>query len=145
MENYSITLSVKSTAAQVFSALTQHIPLWWTSAYQGSAANVGDQFTIKFGNNVVKTMEVVSLVEPTKVVWLVKEALIDIPQLQNKAEWAGTTISWLIEDDGDRTWLNLEHIGLTQAFECFDICTAGWLQFTESLKKFIETGQGNPY
>ncbi|WP_461790204.1 SRPBCC family protein [Pedobacter sp.] len=145
MENYNITLSLKATPAQVFNALTQQIPQWWTKAYQGAAAAPSDQFKIKFGENVAKTLEVVTVVEPFKVVWLVKEALIDIPQLTNKSEWVGTTISWTMDGNGDRTWLNLEHVGLHNAVECFDICTAGWLQFTESLKKFIETGQGNPY
>jgi uncharacterized protein YndB with AHSA1/START domain len=145
MENYHITLSLKATAMQVFDALTQQIPHWWTKAYQGAAAGPGDQFKIKFGNNVSKTMEVVTITEPFKVVWLVKQALIDIPQLTDKTEWVGTIISWTLDGNGDRTWLNLEHVGLNNTFECFDICTAGWQQFTQSLKKFVETGQGSPY
>lgn len=144
MENYLETLSLKASANQVFEALTQQIPSWWTLAYRGSAIAPGDEFKVGFGDNVSKTMEVV-VADPSQVIWLVKQAIIDVPEITNKSEWEGTTINWAIDNNGDRTWLILEHFGLNQNLECFDICCAGWRQFTQSLKDFVETGTGSPY
>lgn len=145
MEDYSIEITIKAKTEKVFEALTQQIPLWWTEMFEGNANKEGAEFTVRFGDSVYKTLQVVALVPNAKVVWCVKASLIDIPELKNKTEWVGTTIVWEIEQNGDTTLLHLEHHGLNEAIDCYEICANGWQQFTNSLKLYIETGKANPF
>lgn len=145
MENYSQTILLNATADQVFSALTNHIPLWWTEMFEGSANKQGDRFTIRFGDNIFKTMKVQELSADAKVVWLVEDSLIDVPGLTKQKEWIGTTIIWEIIPKESNTELKLTHIGLSPEVECYEICSGGWQQFIGSLKLFLETGTGTPY
>jgi len=104
----------------------------------------GAEFTVRFGDSVYKTMQIAELVPKAKVVWYVKASLIDIPELENKTEWAGTTIVWEIQQHGETTLLHLERQGLNQTIECYEMYSNGWQQFTNSLKLYVETGTGSP-
>lgn len=145
MENYSNTIQLNATKDKVFNALISDIHLWWTEMFEGSANSQGNNFTVRFGDNVYKTMRVVELVQNSKLVWNVENSLIAVPELTNQTEWIGTSIIWQITPQEINTELQLTHIGLNPRVECFDICTHGWQQFTDSLKEFVETGKGNPY
>ncbi|MFN0290318.1 SRPBCC family protein [Pedobacter helvus] len=145
MEDYNTTIELNAKASQVFVALTQKVPLWWTEMFEGSAAQQNDVFTVRFGDNVFKTMEVTEVIDQRKVVWLVKQSLIAIPELKNQTEWVGTSIIWQIKQSNTTTQLQLEHKGLNANVECYQICANGWQQFTNSLKSYIETGKANPY
>lgn len=145
MENYKLTIILAANATRVFNDLTQEIPNWWTEMFEGTASKEGSEFTVRFGDSVYKTMQIAELVPNAKVVWYVKASLIDIPELENKTEWVGTTIVWELKAEGEKTLLHLEHEGLNQTIECYEICANGWQQFTNSLKLYIETGTGNPF
>lgn len=145
MEHYSTAIVLNTTPIKVFSALTNEIMFWWTTLFEGKAKRNGDEFTVRFGDNIFKTMEVLELSEGAKVVWLVKDSLIAIQGIRNQKEWIGTTIIWEIVPDGINTGLKLTHIGLNPRAECYTVCTAGWQQFLNSLKKYLETEKGNPY
>lgn len=145
IENYSNTIKLNATADKVFNALTTEIPLWWTEMFEGKANKQGENFTVRFGDSVYKTMCVDELAHNAKVIWYVENSLIAIPELKNQTEWIGTTIVWEIKEQGNSTELHLTHISLNPEIECYDICTSGWLQFTDSLKLFVETGKGNSY
>ena len=145
MENYSNTIHLNATKDKVFNALTSEIPLWWTEMFEGSANMQGNNFTVRFGDNVYKTMRVVELVQNSKVVWNVENSLIAVLGLNNQTEWIGTSIVWQITPQESNTELQLTHIGLNPRVECFDICTHGWVQFTDSLREFVETGEGKPF
>lgn len=131
--------------AKVFSALTNEIMLWWTTLFEGRADRIDDKFTVRFGDNIFKTMQVMELAEDAKVVWLVKDSLIAVPELRNRKEWIGTTIIWEIIPGETHTQLRLTHIGLNADVECYALCKAGWKQFLNSLKTYLETAKGNPY
>lgn len=145
MENYTATVTINATASQLFNALTKEIPLWWTEMFEGSAAEVGSSFTVRFGENVFKTIRVEELVLDTKVVWYVEDSLINIAELNNQKEWIGTTIVWKIQEEDDNAVLKLTHIGLNPEIECYEICSSGWQQFTNSLKLYLQTGAGTPF
>lgn len=98
MENYSSILKLTSSANTVFNALTIGIPFWWTEMYDGSSVHEGNSFTVRFGNNVFKTMQIKELVQNIKVVWFVEDSIIDSPELTNQKEWVGTTIVWEMEE-----------------------------------------------
>lgn len=145
MEHYSTTIVLNTTPAKVFSAVTNEITSWWTTLFKGRAKSNGDEFTVRFGDNIFKTMEVMELSDGIKIVWRVKDSLIGIPGFRNQKEWIGTTIIWEIVPGEINTGLKLTHIGLKPGVECYAICTAGWQQFLNSLKTYLETAKGNPY
>jgi len=92
MENFKKTIIVAKSANEVYDALTNSITKWWTEMFEGTANQSGQSFTIRFGPAVFKTMQVEELIPNKKIVWLVTDALIDIPELKNKTEWMGTKI-----------------------------------------------------
>jgi uncharacterized protein YndB with AHSA1/START domain len=49
------------------------------------------------------------------------------------------------EVSNGKTRLDLEHVGLTPAIECFDICRDGWNQYLGNLQSLVETGRGHPF
>lgn len=145
MENYRITIPLNSPVEKVFGALTNDIPLWWTEMFEGISNKQGESFTIHFGESVFKQFRVQELEPNTKAVWYVEDSLLDIPSLENKKEWIGTTIIWEIIKKNNDTELQLTHMGLQPDVECYQICSDGWRQFTASLKSYVETGVGTPY
>lgn len=145
MENYSNIIKLHTTTDKVFNALTTEIPLWWTEMFEGLGNKQNGTFTVRFGESIYKTMQVQELSDNSKVVWQVKNAVIAIPGLKNQTEWIGTTIVWEIMQQENITELQLTHIGLRPGIECYEICTNGWQQFTDSLKLFLETGKGSPF
>ena len=96
--------------------------------------------------NVIHQDEMLT-VPNREVRWHVVEAFIDYSRLQRRDEWVGTDIVFQLtpQDSGNKTQLDFEHIGLTPAFECFEVCNAGWSQFLGSLQSLVETGQGQPF
>ena len=74
VENYIHIIEVNTTAIKVYDALTHKIPLWWTELFEGSSSEAGNLFTIRFGDQIHKTMRVNELAANTKVVWLVEDS-----------------------------------------------------------------------
>ncbi|WP_454046369.1 SRPBCC family protein [Chryseobacterium sp. Marseille-Q8038] len=145
VEDYIHEIKVNSTVDRIYHALTQEIPLWWTELFEGSSSEAGNLFTIRFGDQIHKTMRVKELTHNTKIVWSVEDSLIALPELKNQTEWIGTTIVWEMEQKEKSSVLMLTHIGLNPDIECYEICSNGWRQFLGSLTKFLETGEGTPY
>lgn len=145
MENYHDTIELDKASDKIYDALTDEIQKWWTEMFEGSAIQKGDTFTVRFGESVFKTMKVEELTINQRVVWYVESSLIAIPDLKNQTEWVGTTIVWEMVNKGSGSQLSLEHIGLNPTIECYNICTNGWKQFTNSLKLHVESGNGSPF
>src|SRR5687767_15155004 len=86
-------------APKVFLSLTAEIPEWWSRHFEGESDREGRSFTVRFGSSF-KTMLVKEIIPNKRITWEVRNALIDIPDLQNRMEWIGTTIVWeIIKDD----------------------------------------------
>ncbi len=145
MDHYTNTIEVKTTADKAYDALAYKINLWWTEMFEGASAQVGDVFTIRFGESIHKTMRVKELIPDSKVIWYVEDSLIALPELKNQTEWIGTTIVWEIVQNGENSQIKVTHLGLNPDIECYEICSNGWVQFLGSLKLFLETGTGTPY
>lgn len=144
-KHFHLQITTLATAQKVYKSLTGEIPHWWTEMFEGSARREGDQFTVRFGTAVFKTMQVEALTEDKKVAWRVTDTLIDLPELNNKTEWLGTEIIWDIAEAQGKTVLTLTHIGLIPEIECYAICENGWRTFVNSLVQFLETGTGQPF
>lgn len=144
-QGYVQEFNILATDSTIYNAITQAIPKWWSSTFEGNSSAKGDTFTVRFGNDVFKTIEVTAINPDQYIVWQVKNAEINVPGLINRQEWIGTSIHWGLLPDASGTKLILTHVGLTPEIECYDMCTAGWMQFLTSLKQYCETGTGNPF
>lgn len=143
--NFQHEIIVTASIEKVFESITNEIPLWWTEMFEGASTKLGEIFTVRFGSSVFKTMQVHELIPNKKVSWLVTDTLIDFPELQNKSEWLNTIIVWELREEKTTTIIRVTHIGLHPAIECYDICSAGWRQFCDSLKLYLEKGSGLPF
>lgn len=144
-QNFQHQLSVSVSPEKAFEALTKKIPFWWTEMFEGVSDLEGELFTVRFGPSVFKTMRVEELIRNKKVVWFVTDTLIDIPELSNKTEWLNTKIVWELLTEDINTQIRITHFGLNPNIECYGICSTGWRQFCDSLKSYLEKGNGTPY
>lgn len=145
MGNFTTSITLQARDDKIFEGLTGQISEWWTEMFEGSAKEVGQTFTIRFGPEVFKTMRVEELTRNKKVIWWVDDALIDLAELVNKKEWVNTRIIWDISTIQNGTSLKVTHIGLTPEIECYELCTSGWQSFLYSFNKFVTTGVGTPF
>jgi hypothetical protein len=145
MNDFTANLIIHSTGSKIYDSLTNFLHKWWTEMFEGSAHEIGDIFTIRFGSEIHKTMKVEELILNQSVTWLVVDACIDLPELDNKKEWIDTRIIWTISTSASETTLKLTHIGLTPEVQCYDLCKNGWQSFLYSLKKYLNTGIGVPF
>lgn len=144
MKDYQKSITVNKPVSEVYAAITEHISDWWSDDLTGAAARTGDSFTIAF-DETRKTMDIVEAILNRQVVWKCVEAYIDMPSLQNKAEWVGTKMIWTLSAADHDTTLTFLHEGLNQSFECYNVCEAGWDYFIASLQAYLVTGKGMPY
>jgi uncharacterized protein YndB with AHSA1/START domain len=142
--NFQSTIHIKASSSDVFKALTSEISKWWTKEFKGQSRNMLDEFTVRFGSSH-KTMVVVGVIQDIRVVWECLDAVIDLPELDNKSEWEGTRMGWTIDEEDSYTNLSLMHVGLTPELECYQVCEQGWNTYMQSLKQYLETGTGKPY
>jgi hypothetical protein len=76
-------------------------------------------------------------------VWLVLNNHFDFTR--DSSEWKDTKIIFEISHKNNHTELRFTHLGLTPAYECYEICFDAWTNYiTDSLKKLITTGKGKP-
>ncbi|MGV3704709.1 MAG: SRPBCC family protein [Arcticibacter sp.] len=145
MSDFTTSLILKAEEDKVYDSLTRNISDWWTEIFEGSAEEVSQVFTIRFGPQVFKTMRVEELVRNEQIIWRVEDALIDLPDLVNNKEWINTRIRWNISSAPEGTSLRLTHQGLRPEVECYELCTSGWQSFLYSFNKFVTTGTGTPF
>ena len=50
------------------------------------------------------------------------------------------------EEGADRCRLVFEHVGLTANLDCYETCNSAWSWYlNQSLRSYLETGDGKPY
>jgi uncharacterized protein YndB with AHSA1/START domain len=131
----------ESFAAQpdvVFAALTsaEAISRWWAPGAGTGAA--GGSLRLLFGDSPV-VIEVEAAEPGRHVRWLVAVS-------EPLPEWAGTHIDFGLRATAEGgTALDFCHEGLTERFECYDMCIAGWRQYLPSLVDYVERGGGAPF
>ncbi len=142
--DYSRAFQVGASPALVFNAITVEIDKWWT-IYSNIADKLNAKLTVRFGETTFKEMLVTELDENKKVTWKVIKAFIDIGELSKKDEWVDTEIVWEITPIQQGSKIHFVHKGLIPEFECYSACEGGWNYFLDSLKNYLETGQGTPH
>lgn len=143
-KSFTCETTLQASPEKLFQALTKEVSQWWTT-HADDASSVDTEATFRFGETY-NTMRVNQLVPNQTVVWecIVQNHVND--DLSVNDEWVGTTLHWNIEQTNDGCKLSFIHEGLVPELECYEICDAGWTHFIlTSLKKYVETGTGEPF
>jgi uncharacterized protein YndB with AHSA1/START domain len=146
MTHYRKTLVIAARPAAVYEALTTEPGLqrWWNTGCEG-AFRAGGVIDFHFGPNH-KQLRVETMQPFNEVQWLCTQSHMFVGSETAHDEWTGTRMIFrLSRIEGGRTQLDFEHIGLTPALVCFDLCTEGWDYYLASLAAYAETGQGTPF
>ena len=143
-QDYQKIMIINKPVHEVYAAITEDIPQWWSNDFTGAAAQVGDHFNIAFGGTR-KTFEIIEAIPDEFVAWKCIKAYIDVASLKNKSEWVDTKILWTFSSGHKETTINFMHQGLHKSLECYEVCEAGWDQFLGSLESYLKTGNGKPY
>jgi hypothetical protein len=140
-KNYQAAITVHATPEKSYEAVT-HVRDWWGQDLEGNSEKLHDVFTIHFGDTYV-TFKIDEAVPSKKITWLVTDSYL--PFLNDKTEWTNTSIVFELTKQNDETIIDMTHVGLTPAVECYDECKQGWdFYIKQSLLKFINTGEGAP-
>jgi hypothetical protein len=138
--DYQICLKVDANVDEAASQI-RRVSSWWTRNFRGETNQKGDEFCVEFGETFVNF--VVCSATPREIVWRVTDC--NLHWLQDRKEWQGTQVVWLLESDGTKTTITMTHVGLKKDCECYDMCERGWNFYVgESLRKLILENIGRP-
>ncbi len=140
-QDYRNRISAPISAMVAYDKIAR-VSEWWGTDISGSARNVGEKYTIRFGETFVD-FEVTQAVPGEKLVWHVTNCYL--PWLKDKTEWNGTDVIFELSPENGDTTVTMTHEGLVPQIECFTECEKGWNYYIgESLLSFLKTGEGDP-
>lgn len=140
-QNYQSSITTNMNAEGVYNNIAR-VNEWWAKNFEGSALNLGDSFTVKFGTTWVN-FEITAAQPNEKIVWKVIDCFL--PWLKDKTEWNNTEIIWEMENHNGVTTVQMTHKGLSPVVECFETCQKGWNEYISgSLFKLLNEGVGMP-
>jgi len=131
-------VGIIASSEDVYAALTTIDGLagWWTEDTTGDTKVEG---VIKFRFAGAGGEGFDMKVLETKPGELVRWEVVDGPE-----EWIGTEIRFDLSRDGDYTIVLFKHEGWREPVEFMYHCSTKWASFLLSLKKYVETGKGDP-
>ncbi|MEP6815198.1 MAG: SRPBCC domain-containing protein [Marmoricola sp.] len=134
--DYTATFTVQQSPMEAYDAIND-VRAWWTGEIEGDSRALGDEFTYRHEDVHLSTQRVVDLLPGQRVVWTVVEGYLAF--VEDKQEWAGTTITFDISRAGDLTEVRFSHVGLTPDIECFGACSDAWGYYVNtSLRELIQ-------
>lgn len=140
-QDYSATITANLTAAAAAERINR-VADWWTAGFTGASEQVGDEFSVRWGETFVN-FTVVEYVPAKRIVWRVTDC--NLLFVEDKKEWKNTEVVFDISSDGGATTVTMMHAGLEPAVECYEACSKGWNFFIkESLQKLLTENQGMP-
>jgi uncharacterized protein YndB with AHSA1/START domain len=124
-----------SSPADVYAALTTIDGLagWWTEDTSGDADDV---LRFRFGESGGFDMVVLE----TRPHELVRWEVVDGPE-----EWIGTEVRFELTEEGGFTIVRFFHERWREPVEFMHHCSTRWATFLMSLKRYLETGHGEPF
>lgn len=139
-QDFSTSILVEQPASAVYKAVNDP-RAWWSEDISGNPDELNGEWTYHFGDNHRSQMKTIDMVPDKKVVWLVEDNYFKFTK--DPKEWTGNEITFEISEQGNKTKLVFTQVGLTPAYECYDVCHDAWTGFVQrSLKSLIETGKG---
>jgi len=139
-QDFSTSILVEQSASAVYKAVNDP-RAWWSADISGNPGQLNGEWTYHFGDNHRSQMKTIDMVPDKKVVWLVEDNYFKFTK--DPKEWTGNEITFEISEQGNKTKLVFTQVGLTPAYECYDVCHDAWTGFVQrSLKSLIETGKG---
>ena len=140
--DFTTTILVDETPREVFSAIN-NVCGWWSEEIKGSTNKLNEEFNYHYEDVHRSKMKIVEFVPDKKVVWLVLENYFKFTN--DKTEWTGDKIIFVITEQDNKTQLRFTHQGLVPEYECFNICRDSWTTYIQkSLYNLITTGKGQP-
>ena len=140
-KDYSSTIIANLTTKEVFDRISR-ISDWWTKGFTGDSSQVGDRFTVRFGDTFVD-FNIIEVIPHKRIVWHVTNC--NLHWIQDKTEWKDTKIIWEVSSEDGTTRLSMTHLGLAPGIECYEDCKTGWNFYVgESLKKLLTENTGMP-
>ncbi len=130
-------LVIDAPAETVYKAVTNQAGLagWWTEETIAEPT-VGSIAEFKFGDRYHNKMNVTTLVPNERVEW---------ECLQGDKEWVGTTFVFELSEADGKTILKFSQNGWREATDFYAGCNYNWGCYMTSLKKYCETGFGEPF
>ena len=140
-QDYNCSITANITAKEAIKGISC-VSDWWAKHFEGSSQNLGDVFTVRFGETFV-TFKITEIIADTKIVWAVTDCYLH--WLKDKTEWKDTKVVWEIFEKNNSTQVNFTQIGLVPEIECYASCIKGWDQYVKgSLLKLLTEKKGLP-
>lgn len=140
--DFTTSILVNKTPEVVYKAVN-NVRGWWSEEIDGPTDQLNKEWFYHYKDIHLCKMKVVELISNKKVVWEVKENSFNF--VNDKTEWVGNFLIFNIQQERDKTKLTFTQKGLTNSYECFNVCQEAWTNYiNNSLYKFIETGNGEP-
>ena len=111
-QDYRLSISAPASASDAYSKIAR-VSEWWAKDFEGSARNLGDTFTVRFGaadNETFVDFKITEAVPGSKAVWHVTNCYL--PWLQDKTEWNDTHVVFEVSASQSETTVTLTHEGL---------------------------------
>lgn len=138
--DFTTTILTDKTPETVFNAVN-NVSGWWQGEIEGRTTKLNDEFIYRMEDLHFSKQKLVEIIPNKKVVWLITESKLSFTK--DQSEWTGTTISFEISEQDNKTQLRFTHNGLVPAFECYGACSNAWGQLVQqSLFSLITTGKG---
>lgn len=138
--DYSATIKTTAPPDRAAQAITDDLEQWWSTRIERHP----DGFTTRF-NNSHATFRYAPGETSLTFSWTCTDAHMIIEDVDDRAEWVGTRLTWQIVPTRTGSTIRLTHRGLTPDLPCFDVCTRGWQHFFEvSLRDHLNGAAGAP-
>ncbi|GAA3512486.1 hypothetical protein GCM10022234_03830 [Aeromicrobium panaciterrae] len=139
---YSTAFTVQQSPHEVYAAILD-VGTWWTGEVEGSADEVGAEFSYRHGAQHYSRQRVVELEPARRVVWQVTDSHLSF--ISEPAEWTGSEIIFDIVAVPGGTELRFTHVGLMPDVECFGACSVAWMHYVNgSLRSLVTDGVALP-
>ena len=138
MADIRLEIAIDAPPARILAALTSREGLrgWWTDDAT-AADHVGGEAEFGFFNRATVFRMRVDEIAPTRVLWTC---------IGGPAEWVGTRVCFELDaKSGGATMVRFTHSGWRAEDGMYPSATSTWLQIMPQFKRYVESGDPQPY